>query len=197
MESTPLSLEAQNQVFLEARTHSHWQDRPVPVEILEKIYNLAKMGPTSANCCPLRVLFVQSKEAKDKLKQALMPANIDKTMQAPVTAIFSYDLEFYEKLPVLFPHVDAKPWFTGSADLIEKTAVLNGSLQAAYFIIAARMFGLDCGPMGGFDKQLVDQLFFQGTSWRSNFLCNLGYGISEKLHPRLPRLDFAEVCTVV
>jgi 3-hydroxypropanoate dehydrogenase len=191
-----INQDALNQLFLEARTYSTWQNKPVDRETLIKIYDLAKMAPTSANCSPMRVVFVQSKEAKDKLKPCLAPGNVDKTMAAPVTAIIGYDMEFYEHLPKLFPHVDARSWFVGNQSLIDRTAFLNGSLQGAYLMLAARAYGLDCGPMSGFDKGQVDAAFFKGTSFESDFLCNLGYGDPSGTHPRSPRFGFAEVCRV-
>jgi len=154
------------------------------------------MGPTSSNCLPLRVVFVTSKSAKEKLKSCLAAGNVEKTMSAPVTAIFGMDMEFYEKLPVLFPHTDARSWFVGNGTLIADTAFRNSSLQAAYFILAARAAGLDCGPMSGFDNGKVDAAFFLGTSVKSNFICNLGYGDASKLYPRGPRLGFDEACRV-
>lgn len=184
-------------VFLNGRTFSVWQDRSVADELLEQAYNLAKMGPTSANCCPLRVVFVKTQEAKEKLKTCLMPGNIDQTISAPVTAILGHDMRFYDKLPVLFPHTDARSWFTGNDGLIATTAFRNGTLQAAYFMMALRAVGLDCGPMSGFDNEGVDALFFQGTEFKSNFLCNIGYGDVSKLHSRGPRLEFKDVCQIV
>ena len=186
-----------DQLFLNARTHSFWQDKEVSDDLLKQVYDLAKICPTSANCSPLRVIFVKSTSAKEKLRPLLAEGNIEKTMSAPVTAILGHDMEFYEKLPILFPHADAKSWFTGSPELVETTAFRNGTLQGAYFILAARSLGLDCGPMSGFDNKGVDQLFFAGTSFRSNFLCNLGYGIPEKLFPRSPRLNFTEACQIL
>lgn len=186
-----------DQLFLNARTHFFWQDIKVSDDLLKQIYNLAKMGPTSANCSPLRIVFVKSTAAKEKLKPCLFEGNVEKTMSAPVTAIFGYDMKFYEKLPTLFPHADAKSWFIGSPELIETTAFRNGTLQAAYFILAARSLGLDCGPMSGFNNKDVDESFFAGTSFRSNFLCNIGYGVPEKLFPRSPRLDFTEACQIL
>jgi 3-hydroxypropanoate dehydrogenase len=194
---TYIATESLDQLFLSARTHSFWQQKEVSDELLIKIYDLAKMGPTSANCSPLRVIFVKSQNAKEKLKPCLSESNIEKTMAAPVTAIFGYDLEFYEKLPQLFPHVDAKSWFSNNIELATTTAFRSGTLQGAYFIMAARALGLDCGPMSGFNNQMVDEHFFKGTSIQSNFLCNLGYGIPEKLYPRDPRLDFNEACQIV
>lgn len=193
----PLDLEALKLIFLEARTHNHWTDRKVSDELLQQIYEIAKMGATSANCSPLRVIFVKSHAAKEKLKLTLDAGNVEKTMLAPVTAIFAEDHAFYEKLPKLFPHADAKSWFVGNDKLINSTAFRNGTLQAAYFMIAARALGLDCGPMSGFDNKKVDEAFFAKTTWKSNFLCNLGYGDASKLHPRLPRLSFGECCKVL
>lgn len=191
-----INQDALNQLFLEARTYNDWQDKPVPKETLQQIYDLAKMAPTSANCSPMRIVFVQSKEAKEKLKPALAAGNLDKTMLAPVTAIIAYDMEFYNQLPKLFPHADAKSWFIGNQPLADRTAFLNGSLQGAYFILAARACGLDCGPMSGFDNAMVDDIFFKGTSYKSNFLCNLGYGDSSGLYPRSPRFNFSDVCRI-
>lgn len=184
-------------VFLKGRTHHVWLDKPVDDDLLQQVYDLAKMGPTSANCCPMRISFVKSKETKEKLKPHLSPGNVDKTMAAPVTAIFAYDLEFYEHLPKLFPHADARSWFVGKPTYIQDTAFRNSSLQAAYFILAARSLGLDCGPESGFDNAGVDAAFFANTPLRSNFICNLGYGDSSKLHPREPRLAFDEVCKIL
>ena len=184
-------------LFTEARTYHTWQDRPVEDILLKEVYDIMKFGATSANCSPMRVLFVKSKEAKEKLKECLAPGNIDKTMTAPVTAIFADDFEFYNHLPKLFPHMDAKSWFAGNDDLINSTAQRNGTLQAAYFMLAARGFGLDCGPMSGFDNEKCDELFFKGTKTKSNFLCNLGYGDPEGLYPRSPRFQFSEVCKIL
>lgn len=184
-------------VFNEGRTHSYWQDKSVEDELLEKIYDLAKLGPTSANCSPLRVIFVKSIEEKDKLCDCMMPGNVEKTRTAPVTALFAHDLEFYEKLPTLFPIADMKPYFSSSEEITYTHALRNGSLQAAYFILAARSLGLDCGPMSGFDEDKVNQIFFKDTSWKINFICNLGYGEKSKLHPRHPRLTFNEACRII
>ncbi len=184
---------ALDQLFRTARTHNKWQDRPVPDAKLRELYDLLKMGPTSANACPARFVFIRTPEGKAKLKPALSAGNIEKTMTAPVTVIVAHDLRFYEKLPVLFPHApDAKDWFTGSASFAEQTAFRNGSLQGAYLILAARAVGLDAGPMSGFDNAKVDEAFFPGSSIRSNFLVNLGYGDPSGLCPRSPRLDFEE-----
>jgi 3-hydroxypropanoate dehydrogenase len=193
-----LSDESLNLIFREARTHSVWLDKPVDDGLLAQVYDLAKMGPTSANMCPMRVVFVKSKAAKEKLKPALSAGNVDKTMAAPVTAIIGMDVHFYEKLPELFPHVDAKAWFKDLPEnALEYMALRNGSLQGGYLMLAARSLGLDCGPMSGFDNAKVDAAFFAGTTVKSNFLCNLGHGDATKLHPRSPRLDFAEACQIV
>lgn len=185
-----------NLIFREARTHKVWQHKDVSDVLLQAVWDLAKMGPTSANCSPMRVVFVKSPEAKEKLKPALMEGNVEKTMQAPVCAIIAHDLEFYEKLPTLFSQADAKSWFEGKSKLIEETAFRNGSLQGAYLMIAARSLGLDCGPMSGFDKTKVDDVFFPDGRWKSNFLCNLGYGDPSTLPPRERRLSFDEACAI-
>lgn len=183
-------------LFRNARTHSAWLDKPVPNDLLKQVYDLAKMGATSANCSPMRVVFVASKSAKEKLKPALAEGNVVKTMAAPVTAIIGHDLEFYEKLPFLFPHADARSWFVGNKPLIESTAFRSSSLQGAYLMLAARALGLDCGPMSGFDNAKMDEIFFAGTNIKSNFICNLGYGDASKLYPRSPRLAFDDVCKI-
>ncbi len=186
-------------LFFGARTHNVWQDRPVDPALLERLHALWKMPPTSANCSPQRVLFLVSEAAKRRLEPHLIESNVAKTMSAPVTALLAYDLEYHEHLPRLFPHTDAKAWFDGDDKrrLRRTTAFRNGTLQGAYFILAARALGLDCGPMSGFDNAGVDAEFLDGTSWRSNFLCNLGYGDPESLFPRAPRFAFDEVCQVL
>jgi nitroreductase len=189
-----LAEEALEQIFTKARTHSAWLPEPVGDELLIEIYDLMKWGPTSANSSPARIVFVRSKEGKEKLLPCMAEGNVEKTKAAPVTAIIAQDMEFYEKLPKLFPFADARSWFAGNKPFIESTAFRNSSLQGAYFMIAARSLGLDCGPMSGFDNAKVDAAFFQGTSWKSNFICNLGYGDSAKLRPRALRLDFNEAC---
>ncbi|HVM62363.1 MAG TPA: malonic semialdehyde reductase [Verrucomicrobiae bacterium] len=190
--------ESLNLIFREARTHSVWLDKPVDDALLAQVYDLAKMGPTSANMSPMRVIFVKSKAAKEKLRPALSEGNVDKTMAAPVTAIIGMDVHFYEKLPELFPHADAKAWFKDLPEsALEYMALRNGSLQGGYFILAARSLGLDCGPMSGFDNAKVDAAFFARTTIKSNFLCNLGHGDATKLHPRNPRLSFDEACRIV
>ena len=196
--SKVLNDEGWNLLFREARTHNAWLDKPVDDGLLRQVYDLAKMGPTSANMCPMRVVFVKSKEAKEKLKPALDAGNVDKTMRAPVTAIIGMDTHFYEKLPRLFPHADAKAWFKDLPEnVLEYIALRNSSLQGAYFMLAARSLGLNCGPMSGFNNQKVDAAFFAGTTVKSNFLCNLGHGDHSKLHPRNPRLGFDEACKVL
>jgi 3-hydroxypropanoate dehydrogenase len=193
-----VSDDALNLLFREARTHTHWRDEPADDALLRQAYDLAKLGPTSANMCPLRIVFVKSKEAKEKLKPCLDPGNVEKTMRAPVTAIIGMDIHFYEKLPKLYPHADAKAWFKDLPEnVLEYIALRNSSLQGAYFILTARALGLDCGPMSGFNNQMVDAAFFAGTTVKSNFLCNLGHGDPAKLHPRNPRLTFDEACKVV
>ncbi len=184
-------------LFRDARTHNGWTDKEVSDVLLQAVFDLAKMGPTSANCSPQRIVYVKTQAGKEKLKPALMAGNVEKTMAAPVTAILGYDLEFYEQLPKLFPHTDARSWFLGNDDLIEATAFRNGTLQGAYFILAARALGLDCGPMSGFDNAMVDQAFFPDGKVKSNFICSLGYGDPSKLFPRSPRFDFDEVCKIL
>ncbi len=186
-----------DRLFRTARTHNGWQNRPVPAELLHTLYDLAKFPPTSANCSPMRVLFVTTDEARARLRPALAPGNVEKTMTAPVTAILANDTQFHQELPRLFPHADAKSWFDGNEPLIATTAALNGSLQAAYLMLAARAVGLDVGPMAGFDKALVNAEFFPDGRYQVNFLCNLGYGDPEKLHPRSPRFDFADACRIL
>jgi 3-hydroxypropanoate dehydrogenase len=181
-------------VFTEARSHNGWSDKPVSDALLRDVYDLTKMAPTSANCCPARFVFVCSPEAKEKLKPSLSSGNLEKTMTAPVTVIAAIDSEFYEKLPALFPHADARSWFTSSPAVAEETAFRNATLQAGYLILAARSLGLDTGAMSGFDKAKVDEAFFAGTTWKSNFLINLGYGDPSKLFGRLPRLSFEDAC---
>jgi 3-hydroxypropanoate dehydrogenase len=194
---TPLSETALNRLFTEARTHSAWLPEPVPVELLRKAYGLARLGPTSANSLPARFVFLTTPGAKARLKPALSPGNVDKTMAAPVTVIIAWDTEFHEKLPRLFPQFDMRSFFVGNQALIEETALRNSSLQAAYFILAARALGLDCGPMSGFDAGKVNAEFFPDGKWKVNLLCNLGYGDHSKLFPRNPRLEFEEAATIL
>lgn len=183
-------------LFNKARTRNGWTDKSLPDGLLEEIWNLTRMGPTSANCSPARIVFVTSDVAKEKLIPTLMEGNVSKVRTAPATAIIGQDMAFYEKLPQLFPHTDAKSWFVGNDDLIETTAFRNSTLQGAYFMIAARALGLDCGPMSGFDNAKVDDLFFAGTAIKSNFICAIGYGNDDNLFPRSPRMSFDEACRV-
>ena len=193
-----LSNEGQDLIFRNARSYSYWLDKPVDDGLLRQVYDLTKMGPTSANMCPLRIIFVKSREAKERLKPALDAGNVNKVMTAPVTAILGMDIHFYEKLPQLFPHADARSWFKDLPEpVLEYIALRNSSLQGAYFMLAARSLGLDCGPMSGFNNAKVDAAFFAGTTIKSNFLCALGYGDASKLHPRSPRLTFEEACQII
>ena len=186
-----------NQLFRQARTHSAWLPKRVPVEVLREVYELARWGPTSANCTPARFVFLESEAAKARLLPALAPGNIEKTKAAPVTVIVAWDTEFYERLPQLFPQADMRSYFVGKQPLIDETALRNGSLQGGYFLLAARALGLDCGPMSGFDAAKVNAEFFPDGKWKANFLCNLGYGDRSKLFPRNPRLEFDEACRVL
>ena len=199
-------------LFREARTHTTWQPKPVTDQTLRDLYDVLKWAPTSANAAPARFAFLRSKEAKERLRPALAPLNVKKTMTAPVTVIVGYDMRFYEQLPKLFPHSPGmKQLFEGNPELAETTARRNSSLQGAYLIMAARALGLDCGPMSGFDQAKVDEEFFAAGKpcfgcdqeffpeghVKSNFLCNLGYGDGSTLHPRLPRLPFNEACSLL
>jgi len=184
-------------IFREARTHYAWKETPVSEDTLREIYHLMKLGPTSANTTPLRIVFLTTPEAKERLLPALAEMNVEKSRTAPVVALFAYDLEFYEKLPKLMPHRDFRPFFVGNPELILKSAIQNSSLQAGYFMLAARALGLDCGPMGGFDADKVNAEFFPDGKWKINFVCNLGYGTGEGIFPRLPRLDFEEATVVL
>lgn len=184
-------------LFTDARTHNTWLDKPVSDLQLRQIYELTKWGPTSANCSPARIVFAKSESAREKLAACMSSGNADKTRQAPVTAIIGMDMEFYEKLPQLFPHTDARSWFAGNPKVIEATAFRNSSLQGAYFIMAARAVGLDCGPMSGFDEDKLNAAFFSGTAIKVNFVCSIGYGDRSKLFPRSPRLAFDQACGIV
>jgi len=194
---TPISQEDLDQLFREARTHSTWLPEPVPVEFLRKAYELARLGPTSANGSPARFVFLTTPGAKARLKPVLAPGNVDKTIAAPVTVIVAWDTEFHENLPRLFPQADVRSYFVGNKLLIQETAFRNSSLQAAYFILAARALGLDCGPMSGFDADKLNAEFFPDGKWKVNLLCNLGYGDPSKLHPRNPRLNFEEASVIL
>ena len=195
--SAAITKDALDQLFTDARTHNVWQDKPVEADLLRAVWDLTKMGPTSANCSPARIVFVVSDEAKARLKPCLAEGNVTKTMSARVTAIIGSDQKFYDRLGELFPHTDARPWFAGNDAMIESTAFRNSTLQGAYFMLAARALGLDCGPISGFDNDAVDGEFFAGTSVKSNFLCSIGYGSGEDMFPRSPRLDFDDACSVL
>lgn len=193
---TALPTTALAQLFTDARTHNGFRPEPVPEATLRQLYELLKWGPTSMNCQPARFVFVTSPEGKEKLRPALSPGNLEKTMAAPATAIIATDTRFYDHLPVMFPAYDAKPIFEGNAEHAATTAFRNGTLQGAYLILAARALGLDCGPMSGFDNARVDAAFFPDGRFKSNFLCNLGIGEPAKLYPRGPRLAFDEACCI-
>lgn len=197
MSSTALTDESLDILFREARSHNAWQDKPLSDDLLKQLYDLMKMGPTSANSCPARFVFIKSVEAKQKLKACLDEGNVKKSISAPVVAIIGMDLEFYEKLPKLFPHTDARGWYVGKTEKIQQTAFRNSSLQGAYLIMAARSLGLDCGPMSGFDSAKLDAAFFPDGKVKSNFICAIGYGDPAGLYPRGPRLDFNEAAEIV
>ena len=182
------------QLFTEARTQNGYLDTPVPDAQLQALYELLKWGPTSANCSPARFVFVRSAEAKARLVACMAPGNQAKVQQAPVTAIIGMDMAFFDKLPQLFPHTDARAWFVGKPALIEATAFRNSSLQGAYLMMAARALGLGCGAMSGFDAAALDAAFWAGTPVRTNFVCTLGHGDAAKVLPRSPRLAFDEAC---
>jgi 3-hydroxypropanoate dehydrogenase len=187
---------ALDRLFRAARTHRSWRDEPVPEASLRALYDLARMPPTSANCSPMRVVFVVSAEAKRRLRPCLSAGNVRQTMTAPVTAVLAHDERFYDLLPRLHPSADARSWFADDAAAATETAFRNGSLQGAYLMLAARALGLDVGPMSGFDKARLDAAFFADTRWRSNFLCNLGFADGATLAPRAPRLAFDEACLI-
>lgn len=184
-------------LFRAARTHNGWISKPVTEETLRELYELVKFGPTSANSSPARFVFLVSRESREKLRPALSEGNLAKTMAAPVTVIVAYDPFFYEHLPTLFPHADARAWFAGNRALAEETAFRNGTLQGAYLIMAARALGLDAGAMSGFDRATVDRIFFDESGWKSNFLVNIGEGDSAALFPRSPRLAFDDACVIL
>ena len=195
--SKPLNDEQLNLLFGQARSMNGWQDKEVSDDMVKSIYELTKMGPTSTNCCPARFKFIKSNEQKQLLKEALLPNNVDKVMSAPVIAIIGYDLDFSDNMGKLFPHMDIAPMYKGNAEFNQATAFRNSSLQGAYFMMVSRAHGLDCGPMSGFNNELVDSTFFKGTNIKSNFLCCIGYGDPSKIFMRLPRLDFDEVCEIL
>lgn len=184
-------------LFHEARTQNAWADRPLPAGTAERLWDAVKMGPTSANCLPGRLLFIESPEAKARLEPLMSSGNRAKTMTAPMTVIVCQDMAFYDKLPELFPHVDARPWFTGSPEKIRDTAARNSTLMGGYLILAARAMGLDCGPMSGFDAEGVAREFLDGTGWEPNFMVNIGYGDPAGVQARLPRLAFADACRIL
>ena len=185
-------------IFSNARTYNDWQRKGVSNKILNELYDLMKFGPTSANCSPSRIIFIKSPEAKERLKPFIIESNLEKTMTAPVTAIIAFDIDFHKHLPKLFPHdLDAQNWFNYSQEVAYTNAFRNSSIQGGYFIIAARMLGLDCGPMSGFDQNGLDKEFFPNSSIKSNFLCNLGYRDSTNVSKRSPRFEFDEVCEIL
>ena len=186
-----------NLLFGEARSMNGWQDKEVSDEMIKSIYNLTKMGPTSTNCCPARFKFIKSENQKLRLKEALLPNNVDKVMSAPVIAIIGFDLDFSENMDKLFPHMGVAPMYKNDEIINHSTAFRNSSLKGAYFMMVTRALGLDCGPMSGFNNQLVDEIFFNGTNIKSNFLCCIGYGDPSKIFMRLPRLDFDEACKII
>jgi 3-hydroxypropanoate dehydrogenase len=194
----PIDTAALDQLLRGARTQNAWLDVPVPEYLLRELYDLYKWGPTSANCTPLRVVFVTTPAARERLLACLSPGNVDKTRHAPVTAILAMDMQFYDELPRLFPHSpDARSWFAGKPAVIEATAFRNSSLQGGYFILAARALGLDCGPMSGFDAEKLNAAFFPDGRWRVNFVCNLGAGDPAGVFARSPRLPFEDACRIV
>ena len=198
MSNEVLTNQALDVLFRSARSHSFWLDKPVSDDQLHQLYELMKWGPTSANCTPARLIFVRSQQAKERMRSCLDDGNVKKSMTAPVVAIIGMDMEFYEKLPKLFPHnLEAPSWFKGKPDKIYETAFRNSSLQGAYFILAARSLGLDCGPMSGFNAKKLDAEFFPDGKIKSNFICAIGYGDAAKLFPRGPRLDFNEACKII
>ena len=195
--SDPLSDKQLALLFGEARSMNGWQDKEVSNDMVKSIYELTKMGPTSTNCCPARFKFIKSDDQKQLLKEALLPNNVDKVMSAPVIAIIGYDLDFSDNMSKLFPHMDVGPMYKGNAEFNQATAFRNSSLQGAYFMMVSRALGLDCGPMSGFNNDLVDQTFFKDTNIKSNFLCCIGYGDPSKILMRLPRLDFDDACEIL
>jgi len=192
-----LSNSSKETLFTKARSQNGWLDKDITDEQIYELYYLLKFGPTSANSCPARFTFIRSKEAKERLKPYLDSGNIEKSMSAPAVAIISYDIDFYKKLSYLFPHTNAKSWYEGKEQKIKLTAELNATLQGAYFIIAARSIGLDCGPMIGFNKEKLNQEFFPNEKVKSLFICGIGYGDNTKVRPRSPRLDFEEACEIL
>ena len=185
-------------ILTQRRSHNEWLKKDVPDSLLHQLYDIMKWGPTSANCSPARIVFIKTTQAKKRLIEHVIESNAEKTLTAPVTAIIAYDKKFYDHIPKLFPHnPDAKDWFSGSEKFAETTAFRNSSLQGAYFIVAARLLGLDCGPMSGFDNEGLDKEFFSNTAFKSNFICNIGYGDESKLFERSPRFDFDQICKIL
>ena len=185
-------------ILTQGRSHNEWLKKDVTDSLLHQLYDIMKWGPTSANCSPARIVFIKTTEAKKRLIEHVIESNAEKTLSAPVTAIIAYDKKFYDHIPKLFPHnPDAKDWFSGSEEFAETTAFRNSSLQGAYFIVAARLLGLDCGPMSGFDNEGLDKEFFSNTAFKSNFICNIGYGDESKLFERSPRFDFDQICKIL
>lgn len=195
--ASEINQQAMQQLFLDARSHSYWQDKPVSEQQIRRLYDLTKMGPTSANSCPARFVFVTSDEAKARLKGCLNEGNVEKSMSAPAVAIIAMDMEFYEQLPKLYPHTDARSWYAGKDDKIFDAAFRNSSLQGAYLIMAIRSLGMDAGPMSGFDSAKLDAMFFPDGKVKSNFICAFGYANHSKLYPRGPRLEFDEACSIL
>lgn len=189
--------ECLDRIFRQARTYRSWNGQPVTPQTLHEIWDLAKMGPTSANCMPARIIFVASDAARERLKPCLDAGNVKQTMAAAVTALICMDLEFFEEMPKLYPHADARSWFVDAPEKARATAFRNSSLQGAYFMLAARALGVDCGPMSGFDAGKLKAAFFPDRNWEANFICNLGHGTDEKLKPRDPRLGFDEACRIL
>jgi 3-hydroxypropanoate dehydrogenase len=192
-----LSNQCLETLFTKARSHNGWLKKEISDAQITKIYDLMKYGPTAANSCPVRITFVKSTKAKDRLKSHLNEGNVEKCITAPAVAIISYDVEFYEKLPYLFPHTDAKSWYQGNPEKIKSVGEMNATLQGAYFMMAARSIGLDCGPMGGFNNVSLDSEFFPDMLTKSIFLCGIGYGDHDKVFSRLPRLSFEDVCAII
>ncbi|MBM08226.1 MAG: malonic semialdehyde reductase [Magnetovibrio sp.] len=194
---TVLNDYALNQLFYDARSFNGWHDQNIDKKTLVQLWNLTRMGPTSANSSPMRVVFVITRKNKEKLRPCLIESNVEKAMTASAVAIIGHDMAFAEMLPKLFPHTDAQSWFEGNDELTATTAFRNGTLQGAYLMLAARALGIDCGPMSGFNNDLVDATFFKGTDVKSNFLCCLGHGDSSSLFKRSPRLEFDDACKIV
>ncbi len=195
--AAPLNDKELAQLFTNAHTHTKWHNDPIPENVLRALYDLVKVGSTSANCSPARFVFITSDEGREKLERCLSSGNVEQTMTAPCTVIVAYDEAFYKELPTLFPYADAKSWFTSSPDAAYETAMRNSSMQGAYLICAVRALGLDAGAMSGFNSKVLDDTFFSGSTWKVNFLLNIGYGDKDKVHKRLPRLSFEQACQIL